>query len=81
MFTYLINNLLVQWISHSGLYLHQKTFDSMSHNSLLKNLIKHGSNDNLVNRLDNFLNKRSQWVININTLSDPLNVHSGIQQG
>ena len=56
----------------------KKGFDSVSHNRLLKILIQYGFDDNLVNWLNEFLNKRSQRVIINNTLSDPLKIRSGV---
>ena len=59
----------------------KKTFDSVSHNRLLKVLIQYGFDNSLVNCLNEFLNIRSQRVLINNTLSDPLKIHSGIPQG
>ena len=58
-----------------------KAFDKVSHSKLLKVLTSYGIGGNLHHWVTNFLTDRTQRVTIKGTLSDSLNVLSGVPQG
>ena len=59
----------------------QKTFDSVSHQKLIKSLTQYRFYDSLINWFREFLNKRTQKVIVNNELSNSLTIFSQVPQG